>query len=114
MREIKFRTWSQIIKKMWYWNDYQEGLWEFFKDLQADDILMQYTGLKDKNGIEIYDGDIIIHCRTNSKWQIRWHNYKWGASNLKHSNTYQNLKAVSQWKSLEVIGNIYEHPALLN
>ena len=70
MREIKFRVYDEDYKKMRYLNDLhdsitfrengnayyhnmQTGLGEWFSDL------MQYTGLKDKNGVEIYEGDII-------------------------------------------------------
>jgi uncharacterized phage protein (TIGR01671 family) len=57
MREIKFRTWNDIKKKMEY---------DVYKECSN---LMQYTGLKDKNGKDIYEGDI-IKCIVNDGQEI--------------------------------------------
>ena len=70
MREIKFRAYETSAKKMISWNDLcaedkdgdgcAECLADYFNNVFSNiKPLMQYTGLKDKNGLEIYEGDIV-------------------------------------------------------
>jgi uncharacterized phage protein (TIGR01671 family) len=118
MREIKFRGWGKIDKKMHFIDklEWEEGdlLWvgsyinNFELDQMGDIVLMQYTGLKDKNGKEIYEGDILT-----SRIMI--------ACNLFFNNLgIVDLPLQEQWAGLstelekeKVIGNIYENPELL-
>ena len=81
--------------------------------------LMQYTGLKDKNGVEIYEGDIVRPLE-HSNYVVKWYNEESGGV-----STYGYYMEVTgmpdvvasinpiQAKKLEVIGNIYENPELL-
>lgn len=117
-REIKFRVYDEDLKKMRYLNsshdficfdekgngyyhNMQTGLGEWFSDL------MQYTGLKDKNGVEIYEGDILYTHRIqsgensgNSYKTVKW-------VNDKHKSGFNISNGIS--KNWEVIGNIYEN-----
>jgi hypothetical protein len=78
--------------------------------------LMQYTGLKDKNGKEIYEGDIV---RIPGGYQGDYHErekisvVKWEDEDTAEIGFYLNLPECVHWKHLEVIGNIYENPELL-
>lgn len=80
-------------------------------------VLMQSTGLKDKNGKEIFEGDITRFCyAAGDKWQdigvVRWYQNGCRLSNSEegdHSSLYEHCQ-----DDLEVIGNIYLNPELLN
>lgn len=130
-REIKFRAWQPESKVMLYGSQYgetnnittetivvQDGLpyllgtrcngncWaQHLEDGEA----MQYTGLKDNNGKEIYHHDIIRIISTGKIKEIIWNKCCFGV----HIN--ERLFAPIYWhEDIEVIGNIYEHPDLLS
>ena len=67
-------------------------------------ILMQYTGLKDKNGVEIYEGDV-VRKRKRTKKIVEWIDTK--------AYLGWNIHRPRNYMSWEVIGNIYESPELL-
>jgi len=122
-REIKFRAWDKLNEKMvtvWdisfkAWNDseincitveYDNGTYELG---YVDFELMQFTNLHDKNGKEIYEGDVVQHDAWDYPFEIIFNQ--------------ENARFVCKMKSgltqfidnngLEVIGNIYETPELI-
>jgi hypothetical protein len=85
---------------------------------EAEQIeIMQYTGLLDKNGKEIYEGDIVVgyfndqndrDAKTNPM-KVVWGHSAFG---LEYADT-RSAPGLFSWRELEIIGNIYENPELL-
>lgn len=106
-REIKFRAWDTLNGVMEQMHAI-EYLARTETRNQKRFILMQFTGLLDKNGKEVFEGDILQYGPW--KEQIVWHGSFWGLKwrNLSPYPLY--LMEATQW---EIIGNIYENPDLL-
>ena len=123
MREIKFRAWDKYTEEMWnvetlhiedeYVDLFKTNIYE--KPLEnpwakiSDVILMQYTGLKDKNGVEIYEGDIVFDRWANEYTPV-FQNGIYMAYNPKHlTQNGPSTQFNVIWKDgCEVIGNIHE------
>ena len=125
MREIKFRAWLKEEKKMVNVEtmDFTDKSIQYLEKNEFinayllrrvgfDDIeLMQYTGLKDKNGKEIYEGDIVILNDTEEENRCVV-KYKYGSYILIDGDLREDLSNVED-RFLEVVGNIYENKNLL-
>lgn len=118
MRDIKFRAWNEVLEKMYSWNEFLNTNMKqtFIASESTAMILMQYTGIKDKNGKEIYEGDIvkvknvdyhigkIIYDEEYAEYEI---NCKYAIFPI--SLCYGDFNDLD----IEIIGNIYENPELL-
>jgi len=71
--------------------------------------LMQFTGLKDKNGKEIYEGDIVRTDEASWVAQVIYHRDCFMCTGLDS----KGFSVVCNWENFEVIGNIYENPELV-
>lgn len=142
-REIEFRWWSKRYNRMfnshqelddWASEQYRKEQYKFDYGFEKDEwyttmyqmelnfniqetrdcVPMQYTGLKDTNGVKIFEGDIlksagypaieVIYDKESCSFKMKVHYIGW-----------ENLLILSSNKTpyLEVIGNIYENPELL-
>lgn len=107
MREIKFRAWD-TEKNLMFKN---------VSSIQRDGIeVMQFTGIKDKNDVEIYEGDIVNGSFTGSLPKRNQSItgtvcFDQGVFFLNNNTGIQALRLFDQ--GIEVIGNIYENPELL-
>jgi len=129
MREIKFRAWNKkekvminsvedefaVVSNGWIIlednNDDYGTSW--FSDRNhiedpANLILMQYTGLKDKNGKEIYESDLL----KRPDGAIEEIVFDAGSFCIKYKDSIFDF--IAEDNNLEIIGNIYEHPNLIN
>ena len=132
-REILFRAWYKTKKKMVFFPDLNScwiasnGIIGIDTDLKSDTYiehenewwknmspLMQYTGLKDKNGKEIYEGDIIekYHCDIKSFGELKTDGMQWWIEDKLNETHWENMD-ITSGKFCEIISNIYENSDLL-
>ena len=120
MREIKFKyVWQDKQKQFHILTEGIEEI-EAYHDVEANKrkgwvlvARLQYTGLKGKNGVEIYEGDVVrIHITSDKDYKVLWRKELMWALQPLEGQRWTPL-AVHRNECYEVIGYIYENPELL-
>jgi uncharacterized phage protein (TIGR01671 family) len=130
MREILFRGKSLVTSNWVYGNyiidkwgdDNNKTIYEILTDRTAPDYLQdwipvrvnpdtigQYTGRKDKNGKEIYEGDIVYFTDKDYCLKVEWVEYGWALSDEAVTVSLTETLA----KQCTVLGNVYDNPGLI-
>ena len=112
MREIKFRAWEAIEKRFLLWDEVQENT---IQDVFRPFDYQQFTGLRDKNGNEIYEGDVVEWLVNGDVVRRGIVEYvaEFGGYDMK--NFSDEYHVCNDWLRGEytVLGNIYENPELV-
>lgn len=105
-REIKFRGKQSLRQKKYYiTNDYGDTFYAVIPE-----TIGQFTGLYDKNGVEIYEGDVLNNTAVNFKFIVKFENTKYILQKLEYPDDALDMNDYFHRipTMFEVIGNIYE------
>jgi uncharacterized phage protein (TIGR01671 family) len=119
MRDIKFRAWDKTTKLFDYWT-LKPGVEVWIHS--GHEEIQEFTGLLDKNGKEIYEGDIIASTENPDIWQaivyfefgsfkVKDTKSRIGGQHIMYGELYEQVG--DEGNDFEVIGNIYENKELL-
>lgn len=126
MRNIKFRAWDEKAKRMtapaYELIETETNVTQMFHYPEYDGYwfnkIMQYTGLKDKNGKEIYEGDILTTYNKSYTYKVLFEKGRFVAYHTKEylgiwGDLYKAFEPSFVELGIVVIGNIYENPELI-
>lgn len=127
MREIKFRAWCKpddMAGHMISWGSIKINFRQYLNEETGTDthrktgrdqyFLMQYTGIKDKNGVEIYEGDIVGMFSNSQQSEVWFEDGSYFITLQRSGGSDPSEDLLSNHLSIcEVIGNIYENPELV-
>ena len=122
MREIKFRAWDKETKKMWMTKcylliDIADGRpFNTVEDMYMPKdryALMQFTGLLDKNGKEIYEGDVVSPINFNGSYRDAIIKFKNGCFIVESMGMCKDYECLGDKIGFQIIGNIYENPEII-
>ena len=108
-REIKFRAWDGNKMVVPCSIEFESSAYGLGQLSEKYTQLMQYTGLKDKNGVEIYEGDLATDAH-NEHYEVVFSDASFAV--VHEGNVIEPLNDVAS--EIEIIGNIYENPDLLS
>lgn len=122
MREYKFRAWDMVHEEMIHWDQYKDEM--VSNDFEDDELkIMQWTGVKDTKGKDIYEGDIIQfdpphHLKHSSKnksenYVVRYIADKSFRGIKEKKSSIIILNLINAQEGLRVLGNIFENPELI-
>jgi uncharacterized phage protein (TIGR01671 family) len=114
MRKLKFRMWDE---KYNCWINDPVFVYPTTDIVKQGIVFQQFTGLKDKNGKEIYEGDYINFSYTGNTiftGFVRWFNDR-GSFGVTVDNAFETFEELMDyWSSVEVVGNIFQQKSCMD
>lgn len=112
MRKIKFRAWDKNAEMLIEWEDLKDNQTpSYLFDKYSRFDVMQFTGLKDKNGKEIYEGDVVWRDLNRFPYVVEWNSGNERDGRAKRHGFWPMCQDITD-HTYEIIGNIYENPEL--